>query len=213
MSHLSVLNLRVTMNKAFLGFLFLIISTFNGAVSVYQQPEVISPRPGDVLQGEVEIQGTIAGEALKSYDVLFAYADETTESWFLISSGEGQVIQGTLAIWDTTAIADGTYRLRIQVNYEEGEPYVLTIANLRVRNYTAVETRTPEPTLEKEGAQTGTETPVPVILTATPMAQNPMEISGARFMYSVLIGAGIAAGILLLLGLRTMGRKLYRGGR
>ena len=211
--NLSVLNLPVTMIKLVLGILCLLNLFRTGAAPVFQQPEVISPRPGDVLQGVVEIQGTISGEDVEKYDVAFAYDDDDSDSWFLIASGEGQVSQGVIAAWDTAAIADGTYRLKIQVFYREGNPDIHIINNLRVRNYTPIETRTPEPTREEQASPVLTATPMAATRTAVPLAQNPMEISQARFINSILSGAGIAGVILLLIGLRALVRNRQRGGR
>ena len=212
-AHLSVLNLPVTMIKPFLSIFCLINLILAGAAPVFQQPEVTSPRPGDVLQGVVEIQGTISGEDVKEYDVAFAYADDTSDAWFLIASGEEQVNKGVIATWDTAAIADGTYRLRVQVFYREGDPDTVIINNLRIRNYSPVETRTPEPTLEDLAAPALTSAPMPAIQTVVPLAKNPMEISQVRFLKSILTGAGIAGVILLLVGLRALVRKKQRGGR
>lgn len=201
------------MIKPFLSIFCLINLILASAAPVFQQPEVTSPRPGDVLQGVVEIQGTISGEDVKGYDVAFAYADDTADAWFLIASGEEQVDKGVIATWDTATIADDTYRLRVQVFYREGDPDTVIINNLRIRNYSPAETRTPEPTLEELAAPALTGTPIPAIQTVVPLAQNPMEISQARFVKSILTGAGIAGVILLLAGLRALVRKKQRGGR
>ena len=48
-----------------------------------------------------------------------------------------------LADWDTTAIADGTYQLRLRVMLNDGNTLETIVPDLRVRNYTAVETSTP----------------------------------------------------------------------
>lgn len=201
------------MTKLILALALLITPFLSGVMPAIQSPDVISPRPGDVLRGVVEIQGTVAGENLSSYDVAFTYADDAADSWFIITSGKEPVTNDVLAKWDTTTIADGTYRLRIQVFFNTGEPEVIVIENLRVRNYTPVETRTAEPTLLIVEQPVATSTLAPVTPSATPLAQNPMEISHEEFMKSILAGAGVSAAILLILGFRALSRKSRRGGR
>ena len=210
---LSVLNLSVTMTKLILALALLITPFLSGVMPAFQAPDVTSPRPGDVLRGVVEVQGTVTGENLRSYDVSFGYADDVADSWFIISTGQVEVTEGVLAEWDTTAIADGIYRLRVQVFYQEDDPEVIIVENLRVRNYTPVETRTAEPGITIEVNPVSTNTTAPEKPAATPLARNPMEISQEEFTKSILSGVGISATVLLILGFRALIRKHRRGGR
>jgi hypothetical protein len=201
------------MTKLLLALALLITPFLSGVMPAFQPPEVNSPRPGDVLRGVVEVQGTVPGENLGSYDVSFGYADDVSDSWFIISTGQAEVTNGVLAEWDTTAIADDIYRLRVQVFYQEGDPEVIIVENLRVRNYTPVETRTAEPGKPIEVNPVSTNTTAPEKPAATPLARNPMEIKQEEFTKSILSGAGISAAVLLILGFRALIRKHRRGGR
>ena len=125
-----MLKLLVTMVKLITA-LTMLINLLMLSIFAYQvQPEVNSPRPGDVLRGVVEISGSVSGDDFVSYDVAFAYSEDTTDTWFILSSGSEVIPDGVLAVWDTTTIADGTYRLRVIVKLSKGEPEVTIIENL-----------------------------------------------------------------------------------
>ena len=89
----------------------------------------------------------------QSAEVAFAYGKDNS-TWFLITGSDQPVRDGVLASWDTTTIADGTYLLRVRVNTSDGEVVEVEAKDLRVRNYTPIETSTPRPeeqTAEAEG--------------------------------------------------------------
>ncbi len=85
------------------------------------QSRVDNPQPGDVLKGVIEIRGTVQAESFESYDVAFAYNDDTTNTWFIIQSGREPVEDGVLALWDTATIADGIYRLKVIIRSTNGK--------------------------------------------------------------------------------------------
>ena len=61
-------------------------------------------------------------------------------TWFLIAQGSQPVENGLLASWDTSLITDGDYRLRA----DQVVGWIverLLLPNIRVRNYTVVETK------------------------------------------------------------------------
>jgi len=130
-------------------------------------------------------------------EVAFAYAGDTTGTWFLIAALNNQVTEGTLATWDTTTITDGNYILRLRVYLDDGSFHDVTVRNLRVRNYTPVETPTPAPTsIRPTLVPTITLTPTP-FPTPTLLPTNPAILTPANVSMSVGYG-GLAAIILLI---------------
>ena len=78
------------------------------------------PKQGDVLQGVVTIRGSSNETGFLSAEVDFAYAGDTTGTWFLIATGSQPVDSNILASWDTTTITDGNYNLRLRVTLTDG---------------------------------------------------------------------------------------------
>ncbi len=199
-----MLNLPVTMIKSISTFLVLCtIFLSNAGFLAFQQPDVEAPSPGDVLKGLVEIKGTATGEEFASYDVAFAYAEDTTGTWFIIQSSEQPVEKGVLALWDTTVIADGIYRLRVQQYSSTGEVETILIENLRIRNYSPVETKVPDPTEENSFVEATAEITSTPVIEVTPLTTNPAEISMKSFWRTVITGISISAALFLFLGGRA----------
>jgi hypothetical protein len=145
-------------------------------------PSILSPREGEVLQGVVTIRGSSNYAGFLSSEVDFDYAGDTTGTWFLIATANQSVNSNTLANWDTTTITDGNYNLRLRVYLNDGTHLDVMIPNLRVRNYTPVETPTPaptaiQPTLTPTDTLIPTPFPTPTALPANPAVLTSKEIS------------------------------------
>lgn len=138
---------------------------FGSAQAQTAAPVITAPQAGQTLQGVVTVTGSSAVEGFLSAEVAFAYTDDSTGTWFLISVSDQPVSEGVLAVWDTTGITDGIYNLRLRVFLADGTFLDALVPDLRVRNDTPPDTPTPAPT------PTPTETPVlatPIVPTATP---------------------------------------------
>jgi len=171
------------------------------------QVSIRSPQAGEALQGQVTITGNsnVAGFVL--VEVSFSYANDPTNTWFLITSSSQPVAQGTLAVWDTTTITDGLYTLRLRVTLADGSYVDVTVLDLRVRNYTPVETDTPTPvplqaTPVPEATTTATPFPTP-----TALPPNPAALSQSRIYASLGYGVVGACLFFLLLGVWAWARR------
>lgn len=182
------------------------------ATPTSEPPTVIITSPGDgqALKGMVGITGSTDIQGFASASLSFSYSEHPTQTWFLIQSGIQPVTDTALAEWDTTTITDGMYDLQLVVNRQSGEPLVYTVRNLRVRNYTPVETSTPTPvtptstplpgdTPVPSVTPTPTDTPVPP--TATDLPPNPAQISRQDLRLSLGKGAIFTVGLFALLGI------------
>ena len=77
---------------------------------------ISSPVQGQVLTGAIDVVGTATHPDFVHYEVSFAYDPNLTDTWFpALPVGESPVQGDTLGIWDTTAMTDGLYMLRLQV--------------------------------------------------------------------------------------------------
>lgn len=127
---------------------------------------ITSPAPGDVVTGVVIIRGTATHNSFLRYELAF----RSGVDWIVMADGDTPVVDGTLAIWDTTVAGpqgrifpDGSYELRLRVvrldyNYDE-----YFVSNVQVANEGAV--ATPTPTASPEGAEDAPEqgTAVPTL--------------------------------------------------
>jgi len=209
-----VLNLHVThirekMNRfAKLLPLILVLAALAATPATAQgQPIIQSPQQGEVVQGTVIIRGSSSVTGFLSAELDFGYSGDPTSTWFLITTTSQPLDSDTLASWDTTAITDGNYDLRLRVYLSNGTHIDSIVQNLRVRNYTAVETPTPaptpvQPTLTPTITLTLTPFPTPTALAANPAVLRPFEISSS-FVYGGL-GAAI---FLIIFGLYTWLRR------
>jgi hypothetical protein len=227
--------------KAILWVLVL-LSFLPGAGALAQQSTPASvaihaPQAGQALKGIVPIVVSNAVEDFQSVELSFAYANDTTGTWFLIFEGDQPVDNATIAQWDTTTITDGEYNLRMVVNLLNGSQQTVTVAGLRVRNYSAAETDTPapvtptasstptnggapmiegEPTTSTPEATstimqpTPTQTSPPLTVTVTPIPPNPAQISGEQVLLSMGVGVLVVAGVFALLGAYHWLRSLAR---
>ena len=168
------------------------------AVSAQGLPAILAPQQGAVLQGMVTIRGSNDETGFLSSEVDFAYAGDTTDTWFLVGTGNQPVNSDTVVTWDTTTITDGNYNLRLRVYLSDGTHLDAIVPNLRVRNYTPVETPTPapiaiQPTLTPSDTLTPTPFPLP-----TPLPVNPAVLTPADISTSLAYG-GLGAVILIII--------------
>ncbi len=181
--------------------MILSLSAFGvGNVAAQAGPVVLSPREGEVLQGVVTIKGSSDVAGFLSEEVAFSYAGDTTGTWFIIATSNQPVHLDTLATWDTTTITDGDYILRVRVYLKDGSFLDVPIPNLRVRNYTPVETPTPAPT-----ALQATATPTPTLTVTpfpspTPLPLNPAVLTPVDVSKSIAYGGLGAVLFLIVLG-------------
>jgi len=154
--------------------------------------EITEPGQGQAVTGIVTILGTASHPAFESFDIAFSFDPDPTDTWFPIGEAlDTPVVDGRLAIWDTTQITDGVYRLRLRVHIDGSPPFETVIRDIRVRNYTPIETPPPEAV-----------TVVPTEVPATPIApveQEPQALAETPDRFSSALRAGIFLGIFLML--------------
>jgi len=180
--------------------------------AVAQNAQIISPQPGQALQGNFPVVVDTTVQKFQSVELTFAYANNPTQTWFLIYQGIQPVSNGPLAAWDTSLITDGDYHLRMVVTFLDGSQQTVEVKGVRVRNYTPVETDTPLPV---------TPTPLPALAdtlvptvtptytpglprpSETPLPPNPAVLSQA----DIWLHAG--EGALVIFGLFALGSLYY----
>jgi len=171
---------------------------------------ISSPEAGEAVQGNVPIIGTTDMEGFEQSEVAFAYADNPLGTWFLISTNDSPTRGAEIAQWDTTQITDGFYQLRVMVRRSDGTSIEQRVKNLRVRNYTPIETSTPAPatattiaviTQSIEPATSLTQISTAIPATKAPLPTNQLVISEQVYLQTLGKGALISITILAILGL------------
>jgi hypothetical protein len=174
--------------------------------------EITSHVSGDVIQGVVSIAGNSDVEGFISWELTYSYAEDSTGTWFLIYESDIPVQDNTLAEMDTTRITDGNYNIRLTVYLKESRRAHFTIRDIRVRNYSPIETNTPAPPFTSTpstvtpllnqtdtGESQPSETPPPK--TPTPLPTNPIRISPSDISNTLIRGIVGAVAAFLLIGL------------
>ena len=166
-------------------------------------PEITSPTHGQAVQGVISITGSTNADGFVSAELDFSYADDATGTWFLIAALERPVDGGLLAEWDTLSLTDATYILRLRVFLNDGSVLDTRITDVRVRNYTPIET----PTLQILGTSTySNETPTPAPPTETPLPYptptllppNPAAVT-TDSVFTVMRRGALYAGVLVMI--------------
>jgi hypothetical protein len=210
-----MLNLPIAMVQVYIYIIIVICSGLLPAGLIQAQTaepgiEVLSPLPGSALQGNVVISGSTDLPGFQTSEVDFSYGQTGLEGWFLIQQSQQPVKAGTLAVWDTSKIADGNYRLRVQVTLQDGRVVETTIDGLRVRNYTIVETSTPTQANTAEGTMTqaptkASETPIPLtstpLLSPTTFPANPAQLQPRGLLFNLAMGMAFVVSLFFLLGI------------
>lgn len=176
-----MLKLSIAMLKFFLILAF-----------VFQNPPltISQPQPGATLRGLVEVQGQMDVPGFTSAELAFTFdasASDPAASWFSIQTFPQPVLNPTLAAWDTTALTDGDYAIRLRVYLQDGSFQDVVVTGLKVRNDEVMPTVTVPPTLAdfnfqplngtSPAATAQTATPVMTYPTATPPPANPASLS------------------------------------
>jgi hypothetical protein len=158
--------------------------------------DITSPADGQAVQGLITIEGSASHPFFEAYDLAFAYPSDPSQTWFLITDPVNQpVADGPMAIWDTTGITDGNYRLRLRVFLTNGNILQVFVDDLRVRNYTAVETSSP-------GAAVSQPTPTIALPTRTPRPTPLPALTGdgSQGVFRAFTIGAILGGLTLILG-------------
>ncbi len=171
--------------------------------------------PNQAVQGTIPIQVKLTIKDAQSAELSFSYTGDRTDTWFLISQIAAPV-EGKLADWDTTTLTDGNYTLRVIVLRQDGSQLVALAANIRVRNYTPIETDTPTPSPSPAPGETPaptvtpTTSPTAIPPTPTPLPPNPLQISSGEITASLFKGAVGVLAFFALLGLYGSVRNVWR---
>ena len=172
---------------------------------------ITSPLAGDILRGEITITGTTDIENFLSAQLDFTYASNPAGNWFTLQTVSQPVLSSALAIWNTEAISDGDYILRLRVNLTDGTFQEVTVP-VKVQNDTPISTPTLEPATPTPDSIT-VQIPTPFLLAASPtptevprptptaLPTNPVSLHQNEILISLGRGALVIIGLFIFAGL------------
>jgi hypothetical protein len=139
---------------------------------------ITEPADGDTIGGVVVVRGTATDPNWLRYEL--AFRQLSGSDWIVFAEGEQQVVDGTLAVWDTTVgrdfgspvFPDGAYQLRLRVVRQDYNYNEYFTSNLIISNDEPTPTPTITPTETIEGV-------APIATTdpnATPQFQQPTAL-------------------------------------
>lgn len=100
-------------------------------------PYITAPASRTVVGGNaVQVQGTIPGPSFASYTVEIG-AGRNPSSWTTLASSTTQVINGTLATFDSTTFNDGAYIIRVTATDASGTSYQFQVNDVQISNMDA----------------------------------------------------------------------------
>lgn len=126
----------------------LLLGLFSVTTATYAQTAGISsPAPGQTVNGIVFITGTTTDPNFSRYEIAFLQEVNLGLGWVVFADGDQQVVNGNLAVWDTTVgqnsgapiFPDGAYQLRLRVVRQDLSYAEYFVGNITVQNNTPVE--------------------------------------------------------------------------
>jgi len=198
--------------------LILLFSSLLQAQAQEEEPEPLTaefhaPLAGEALQGNSAIIATTAIEGMEAWSLSFAYREDSTNTWFLIAEGTKAAVEDVISEWNTNTITDGIYSLKLSIDLDNGEIFDLIVHDIRIRNYSPVETSTPTITPTHDPASdtaTPTLTITPFPPTPTPLPTNPVEITSTDISDNMTYGVIVTLVLFLLMGLYISIRRTLR---
>ena len=96
--------------------------------------QITSPTAGQTLTGLVAVTGSADHPDFARWELAYGPNPNPNDAWQPFASGEQPVLNGTIGIWNTGIIADGSYDLRLRVvrkdsNYDEAFVRGLQVSN------------------------------------------------------------------------------------
>jgi len=189
---------------------------FTAAPTQIQNILIQNPREGQPLQGVEMIEGRVRGDGFQSGILHFAYSGVENPTWFYIADLEPAEGGGSnhpfLVEWDTSQITDGDYDLRLKAYFEEKVTLSERVRDLRIRNYTVIETSTPAPDVTRNPEETPTLV-VPETTAETGAAtlpENPAAIKIEDFQRSLGFGLAAAVGLFVVGGFYFTVKRLRK---
>ncbi len=91
-----------------------------------------SPKPGDIIKGQVTLVGTADVPNFGFYKYEFSALG--ADVWYTIQANPQVTDGGNLGNWDTSEVTPGDYNLRLVVFDNQGNPFPPCVVPVRVQS-------------------------------------------------------------------------------
>ncbi len=104
-----------------------------------------TPTSGNIVAGSLLIFGSALHPQFLQYQLEYAPIPNPPAAWTPIAFSHTPVLNGLLGVWNTIAVPDGFYQIRLNVILRDGTALSTMVTNIRVQNNvsTPVPTATP----------------------------------------------------------------------
>lgn len=110
---------------------------------------ILSPVPGNVVAGAVQVFGSATHPSFLQYQLEFGPESNPNNLWYPATAAvTSPVVNGILGIWNTPSIPDSNYQLRLRVFLRDGTILTTVVNNIHVQN--RQNTPIPSPTTQIE---------------------------------------------------------------
>jgi hypothetical protein len=136
--------------------------------------QITSPRDQSQVRGLVPIEGSATHPQFQKYELHFGPQPNPNDQWTPIGGSPFTVpvVQGRLALWDTTVLPDGIYSLRLRVVRVDGNYEEYYVRGIQVVNTRPTSTPTPAATATP-ALPTDTPAPTPTVVIGVPTVSSP----------------------------------------
>jgi hypothetical protein len=136
--------------------------------------QINSPRDQASVRGLVPVEGIATHGQFQKYELHFGPEPNPGDQWTPVSGSPFTVpvVQGRIALWDTTIIPDGVYSLRLRVVRADGNYDEYFVRGIQVNNTTPTETPTPQ-AIPTASGPTDTPEPTLTVQIAVPTVSSP----------------------------------------
>jgi hypothetical protein len=146
-----------------------------GAAPLFQGlGQITTPMDRATVRGLVPIEGIATHPQFQKYEVHYGPEPNPGDQWAPVTGSPFSVpvVQGRLALWDTTVIPDGVYSLRLRLVRLDGNYDEYFVRGIQVGNAKPTETPTPAASPTPAGP-TKTPSPTPTIVIGVPTVASP----------------------------------------
>ena len=174
--------MRLPRQTVILVAIFTLLSALPGLSAIAAPPrqgelaQITYPADNEVVRGIISVTGSAVHPQFDRFQLAYAPEPVTqNDQWVGIGiERTDQVVNGELAIWDTTTVPDGSYSLRLRVVRQDGNYGETEVHHIVVANAQPTETPTPELLVTRAPTQTPTPLPpTPTIVVEVPFDQTP----------------------------------------
>jgi hypothetical protein len=182
---------------------------------------IFTPVRDQTLRGNITIQGSAASPVFSRYELAYA-SEPDLSTWIVIGGAVQPVESGMLGVWNTRALPDGQYALRLQVFGFDGSLNETIVRNLKLANAGAMpdgsavvtDTATAAPgTGVVAEVQTARNLVQTIVATASQLPDAFMRGARLALLGFVALGAYAALKKLVLLALRRLMQRPVDYGR